>query len=375
MGILSFIKLKQNWKKSLDGIDYADVVMFSEGNMYKNTNMPVLEELVKHTKVHYITLDKNDELLRTSIENVYPFFTTLGFFGSLFLKNIKAKLFITTTPGLGVLALKKSKNVKHYSHIMHSAPDIHRYAKFSFDCFDNVVCSGDFQVKSLNHLENVRNFPTKEKVVLGVPYYDIMVREFDKHAVQKDSNHKTILIAPSWGNSNFLNYYKKDIVGQLLDKNYNVILRPHPQSFKHEPLLIKSIVDKYKDNPLFALDKNISNIDSMKKSDVLISSYSGIIFDFIFLTEKPCIVFDVEHIGENFEDKDIDFQSWESVFIPKIGYLVSLDDDIDIEKILDEINSNQDSILKSIRQAKNEVANFGNCGNIIANYYLDKVKE
>ena len=357
MNIFSFFKTSSLYNKTIAEYPNA-IVLFSEGNMYKNTNTPLLAELSQHTHVIYLTLDPHDKLLLDPYPNTSPFLVSLDFLGSLFLKKISAKLFITTTPGLGALALKKSKNIKHYSNYMHAPVDIHYYAKFSFDCFDSVVSCSDFQ-----------------KIALGVPYYDIMLKEYSDYPNQDHTSHKTILIAPSWGNSNFLNYYKKDLIGTLLKQDYHVILRPHPQSFKHEPTLINSLIAKHNTHPNFSIDKNISNIESMKKSDLLISSYSGVVFDFIFLTEKPCILFDIKNMGTNFENQDIDFPSWEENLMPKIGKLVSLEDDIDITAILEEINKNQETILSNIRTAKSEITNFGDASSKIAEFYLTLLGE
>ena len=374
MNIFSFLKTSSLYNKTIAKYPNA-IVLFSEGNVYKNTKIPLLVELSKHTHIIYLTLDPKDELLLNPYPNTSPFLVSFGVLGSLFLKKISAKLFITTTPGLGTLALKKSKNIKHYSNYMHAPVDIHYYQKFSFDCFDSVVCSGDFQIKTLSHLEQERNFPVKQKIALGVPYYDIMLKEYSDYPNQDYMSHKTILIAPSWGDNNFLNYYKKDLIGTLLKQDYHVILRPHPQSYKHEPILINSLVSKHSTHPNFSIDKNVSNIESMKKADLLISGYSGVVFDFIFLTEKPCILFDTKNIGANLEKLDINFPSWEDLLMPKIGKLVSLEDDIDITAILEEINTNQDTILSNIRTAKNEVTNFGDASSKIAKFYLNKLGE
>ena len=374
MNIFSFFKTSSLYNKTI--VKYPNaIVLFSEGAMYKNTKIPLLVELSKHTHIIYLTLDPKDELLLNPYPNTSGLLVSLDFLGSLFLKKISAKLFITTTPGLGTLALKKSKNIKHYSNYMHAPTDIHYYAKFSFDCFDSVVCCSDFQIKTLAHLEQQRNFPVKQKIALGVPYYDIMLKEYSDYPNQDHTTHKTILIAPSWGNSNFLNYYKKDLIGTLLKQDYHVILRPHPQSFKHEPMLINSLISKHNTHPNFSIDKNISNIESMKKADLLISGYSGMIFDFIFLTEKPCILFDIKNMGTNFEKQDINFPSWEENLMPKIGKLVSLDDDIDITAILEEINKNQETILSNIRTAKSEITNFGDASPKIAEFYLTLLGE
>ena len=374
MNIFSFLKTSSLYNKTI--VKYPNaIVLFSEGNTYKNTNSPLLAELSKHTHIIYLTLDSKDEFLLNPYPNTSSLLVSLDFLGSLFLKKISAKLFITTTPGLGALALKKSKNVKHYSCFMHAPADVHYYQKFSFDCFDSIVACGDFQVKSLLRLEQERNFPVKQKIALGVPYYDIILKEYSEYPTQDQTSHKTILIAPSWGDNNFLNYYQKDLIGTLLKQDYHVILRPHPQSFKHEPMLINSLISKHKTQPNFSIDKNISNIESMKKADLLISGYSGVVFDFIFLTEKPCILFDIKNMGTNFEKQDINFPSWEDNLMPKIGKLVSLEDDIDITAILEEINTNQEAILSNIRTAKSEITNFGDASSKIAEFYLTLLGE
>ncbi len=372
MLIHKFIKLKKNYNTIIEKNPNV-IVMFSEGNTYKNTNYPVLDKLAKQVEVVYLTLDKNDELLKNKRDNIHAFLVDFGVLGSHFLKTLKAKLVIMTTPGLGALALKKSKNVKHYSHFMHAPTDVHRYGKFAFDCFDSVVCAGDFNIKTIEHLEKARNFPKKEKIALGVAYYDVMKKEYDKCSVVSDN--KTVLIAPSWGNSNFINYYKNDIVGEFISKGYNVILRPHPQSYKHEPSLINSIVSKYGNNAKFSLDKNISNIESMKASSLLVSGYSGMIFDYIFFTEKPCLLFDMAGSVAGFEEEDIDFPSWESLLMPKIGKLVSLDDDINIDEVLNYIENNYSDITANIKKAKSEIANFACASKPIAQFFIDKINK
>ena len=58
---------------------------------------------------------------------------------------LSAGIVLMTTPGIQVYQLKRSKNVKHYSHIFHSCTDSTMYRLFGLDYFDSVLMTGDYQ--------------------------------------------------------------------------------------------------------------------------------------------------------------------------------------------------------------------------------------
>ena len=365
MNIFSFLRLKSDWNKHPE----KNIIMFSEGNIYKFTNIPILKKLSEKEIIYYITLDKKDDIYLDPPKNVYVFLIELDFFGLLFLQTLKAKLFITTTPGLDVLALKRSRDVNHYSYFMHAPVEINYYQKNSFDYFDSIVCAGDFQINTLAKLEKKRLTSCKEKVSLGVAYYD-EYNHLYKNSIDS-SGLKTILIAPSWGGNNFLNIIDYDPFEMLLQAGYKIIFRPHPQSFIAEKLLL----DKYKiheKNPNFELNKDISIIPSFEKSDLLISGFSGIIFDFAYITERPCIIFNFEHNDTDiYESIDIDEYNFENSEMYKLGKVINATDKFNILEVINNINLEE--YKKNIEESKKRISNFGNSAEQISNFFLTKI--
>lgn len=363
MGLLNFIKAKKvikNWSEK-------SIVIFSEGKIYYTTNKPVIDELIKEIDVLYITIDKDDELLLFNHEKFHPVYLEFDFWGQLLMATIKGRLLITTTPSLNVLALKKSANMQHYSYIMHAPVDIHSYQKNSFDYFDSIVCIGEFQKNNLLILEEKRKLHCKEKVVLGLPYADLYSKEMAQYKTEKSDS---VLIAPSWGDNNFLNYIDYDIFDILLKSGRKVIYRPHPMSFKYEPKQISDIEQQYMDNDNFSIDKNVSGIKSFYKSNIMISAISGVIIDYIMCKPSHVIIIDIpERKCENLELNYLTTSSWENQLFNDICLIVKNENEF--KTSLE--NLSQISIDK-IESYRSNIVNYACASDKIAQYIIEKYK-
>lgn len=363
MSLLNFFKAKKvikNWSEK-------SVVIFSEGKIYYTTNKPVIDELIKEIDVLYITIDKDDELLLFNHEKFHPVYLEFDFWGQLLMATIKGRLLITTTPSLNVLALKKSPNMKHYMYIMHAPVDIHSYQKNSFDYFDSIVCIGEFQKNNLLILEEKRKLHCKEKVVLGLPYADLYSKEMAQYKTEKSDS---VLIAPSWGDNNFLNYIDYDIFDILLKSGRKVIYRPHPMSFKYEPKQISDIEQQYMDNDNFSIDKNVSGIKSFYKSNIMISAISGVIIDYIMCKPSHVIIIDIpERKCENLELNYLTTSSWENQLFNDICLIVKNENEF--KTSLEHLS--QISIDK-IETYRSNIVNYACASDKIAQYIIEKYK-
>lgn len=191
-----------------------------------------------------------------------------------------------TTPGLDVYQMKRSKNVKHYAHLEHSTGDATMYRLFGIDYFDSVLVTGMYKEKDVRWLEEHRGIKHKEIVSVGCTYLDVYKEKMEKIPVEE--NHKfTVLLSHSWGPSAILSRYGEKLLDPLLQTGWNVIIRPHPQSKISEKEMLEKLTEKYKDNKNLIWDYNSENIYSMKKADIMISDFSGIIYDYTFLCDKP----------------------------------------------------------------------------------------
>jgi CDP-glycerol glycerophosphotransferase (TagB/SpsB family) len=198
-----------------------------------------------------------------------------------------------TTPGLDVYQLKKSKYVKNYCHIFHGIGDHCDYRLFGLDYYDSLMIINELNGTYIREIEKKRNLPSKELIVSGSLDLDKM-SELVKLLPKEKSNKFTILVAPTWGPQAIFSKYGTLLIDELLKEDWNIIIRPHPQSLISEKKLIEEIKNTYMENKNIIWDDNVNNLISLNKADVLISDFSGIIFDYAFLFNKPFIYTEYE---------------------------------------------------------------------------------
>ena len=269
-----------------------DITLFSEGNQYKNTFLPIINQLIKKkVSFNYYTLDYKDDLLNIENEFINSCFLGIGTLGYMKFNSLSSRILISTTPNIGNKnsPLKKPKKVQELAHIWHSIDDISYYKKGSLDYYDTILTVGDFQNESIRKIEKLRNLKSKKLVPVGLPYFDVFLKKIKLDKVQ----NKTILIGSSWGKKGLLNKFGIDFIEEIV-KKYKVIVRPHPQSFISEKSFIEELKSKCLDLPNLEWDESCDPLESFSKSSLLISDTSAIRYDYSFLTNKPVITLKIE---------------------------------------------------------------------------------
>ncbi len=239
-----FIKLKTrvtggNVKKDDEKHPY---VIFSDSKRYWNVFRPICDELeVREIPAEYWTCSPDDPALEMPYEYVKCSFIGEGNKAFVKLNMMKANIVLTTTPGLDVLQWKRSRNVDCYMHILHAIGSAAGYRMFEIDYFDVMLLSGEFQGEEVRKLEELRELPSKEIVYVGQPYLDEMLKRKQKSDSQKSEHdgERTILLAPSWGPSSIFSRFGGSILDALKKTGYNIIVRPHPQSFTADKVIIE----------------------------------------------------------------------------------------------------------------------------------------
>ena len=262
-------------------------VIYNEDKRYQNVFRPVLDAFERHgTEVSYFTSFEDDEAFSAGYKFVKSEYIGEGNAAFARLNLLSADIVLATTPGLGVYQWKRSKNVKHYAHILHSPGDATMYRLFGIDYFDSVLLTGEYQKDDVRYLEKARGIKEKDLSVVGCTYLDFYKERIEKIPVEE--NHEfTVLLSPSWGPSGILAKYGERLLDPLLATGWNVIVRPHPQSKISEAEMLGRLSKKYEGNGNLIWDYETDNIYSMKKADIMISDFSGIIYDYTFLCDKP----------------------------------------------------------------------------------------
>jgi hypothetical protein len=271
-------------------------VIYCEGKQYWNVFKPVLDEFeARKTELCYLTSAEDDPVFEAGYQYVKPEYIGEGNRAFARLNMLSAEVVLMTTPGLDVYQLKRSKAVKHYAHILHAPSDATMYRLFGLDYYDSVLLTGDYQAADIRYLEEKRGITRKTLTTVGCTYLDEYAAKM-RYTVDgaaagalDGSAALTVLVSPSWGQSALLAKYGSRLLDPLVKTGWKVIVRPHPQSKKSEMTMLTALEARYKDTPNLEWDYERDNIYSLSKADVMISDFSGIIFDYTFLRDKPVL--------------------------------------------------------------------------------------
>lgn len=294
-------------------------IIFSDDKRYWNVFEPVCRELNRRgMDVVYMTASADDPAINNPYEHIKGQFIGDGNKAFAKLNFLKATMVLSTTPGLDVYQWKRSKDVGYYVHMLHAASEVVTYRMFGIDYYDAVLLSGEYQVQDMRALEKLRGLPAKEFVKIGIPYMDEMARRL-RDAGPTPPHKRTVLLAPSWGKSAILQKYGGKIIDELLATGYHVIIRPHPQSFKSETELMEKLMRDYPESDRLEWNRDNDNFEVLRRSDIMISDFSGVIFDFALVYDKPVIYADTEFDKSPYDAWWLDKPLWTFTALPRIG--------------------------------------------------------
>jgi hypothetical protein len=329
-------------------------VIYCEGKQYWNVYKPVLDEFEnRKTRILYLTSAQDDPVFDFSLSFVKPEYIGEGNRAFARLNMLRAGICLMTTPGLDVYQLKRSKMVKHYAHILHAPSDATMYRLFGFDYFDSVLLTGDYQAEDIRILERQRNIHEKKLITVGCSYLDVYAEKM-KNLPAEENHPFTVLVSPSWGPSAILSRYGEKLLDPLSASGWRIIIRPHPQSKKSETEILERMQDRYKDKSNIEWDFERENIYSLHKADIMLSDFSGIIFDYMFLRDKPVLYVSQDFDLRLYDADDLDHELWQIKTIKEAG--IELREE-DFPRIIEIIKNAGDSeTLKNARKKARETA-------------------
>ena len=371
-------KILLSGKKDGSGVvdaSYKTYVIYNEGNQYWNVFKPVTDEFEKRKiPLMYYTSSKTDPIFDQKYEFVTSEYIGEGNTAFAKLNMLSAGFVLMTTPGLQVYQLKRSKSVKHYSHVLHMPNDATTYRLFGLDYFDSVLLTGDYQKDDIRTLEKNRGINSKDLVTVGCSYLDVLSEKIN--SIPAEENHVfTVLVSPSWGEVGVLKRFGEKLLDPLAATGWKIIVRPHPQSKKSEADMLKRLEERYKDNANVEWDYNRDNIYSMKKADIMISDFSGIVFDYTFLCNKPVMYVNTDMDLRPYDAYDLNKQLWQFSVLEKMGIKLEEKDFANIKEVIQ--NASDSPELAKQRKIAKETAwmNIGKAGEKIADYMISTVEK
>lgn len=343
-------------KKNKNYKTKSKIIIYGEDKRYYNVFKPIIEELINLSiPITYYSSSEDDPIFDIKNDLLYSEFIGVGNKAYAKLNFIEADICLMTTPNLDVFQLKRSKGVKKYVHIMHAPGEAALYCLYSLDFFDAVLLNGKNQINDIRELENLRGTKIKYLDIIGSTYLDELENKKNKIVEIKNEtkNKKTVLIAPSWGVNGLLTRFGEKLIDAIVENGFHLIIRPHPQSLIVEKEMIEKLKNKYKDNKNLEWDFDVDNIYSLSKADVMLSDFSGVIFDYAFMFEKPTIIPSFTFDKRGYDAIELKDETWTFKVLPQIS--VSLDENnfSSIANIVNETINNK-SLKENILKVKEE---------------------
>jgi hypothetical protein len=332
----------------------ASLVIYSEGKQYWNVFKPVVEELARRSiPCAYYSGSEDDPGLSFPSPVVRGEYIGRGNAAYRFLNFLEADICLMTTPGLDVLQLKRSPGVRHYAHILHMVTDATTYRLFGLDYYDSIFLTGEYQKKDLRKLEELRGTPRRELFVAGCTYLDALSDRVRELPAEQGERRKTVLVAPSWGANGILRRYGLSLLEPLAKSSWQVIIRPHPQSAISEKDTLETLGRRLEAYKNVEWDFDAENLGSLSRADVLVSDFSGVIFDYAFLFDRPVAYPRFEFDKRPYDLSDIDDEAWTFRAIGELGEAVEEEEFGRIEELLEGIIGKAGK-KEAIRRLKDE---------------------
>ena len=351
------------------------IAIFADDKRYWTIFEPICRELNKRgVDVLYMTASPDDPGLDNPYEHVRGEYIGAGNKAFSKLNFLNATILFSTTPGLDVYQWKRSKNVDYYIHIFHAAGDICLYRMFGIDYYDALMIAGEYQEQDIRQLEQKRGLPAKELVTVGIPFMDEMVTRLATTGPAPE-HPRTVLLAPTWGPSAIFSIHGGKIIEKLLETGYHVIVRPHPQSFTSEAEMMEKLMKEYPQSDQLEWNRDTDNFEVLRRSDILISDFSGVVFDFSLVYDKPVIYTDPNFNLDPYDAWFLDHQLWTCSALPRIGQELNMDTLDNIKELIDTCLSDP-SRAQGRQEVRNETWAYPGEGAVrAADYLIAKYEE
>ena len=375
-------KLEKADYKRFFSIANKHLVFYSEKSGFYKYFKDVIEYLIEKTNItiHYVTNDPKDQIfeIAKTEKQIKPYYIGEKRLITLLMK-MDADIVVMTCPDLNKYHLKRSyvRNDIEYIYMFHYPLSTHMVLQNgALDHYDTIFCVGEFQFDEIRAAERVYNLPAKKLISAGYGQLEQLYNSYQKLDLTEREQPK-ILIAPSWQPDNILDSCLDPMLDQLLDKGYEVVVRPHPEYVKRYKPRMDQIVQKYANCESRGLrfELDFTSNTSIFDSDVLITDWSGTAYEFSFVTLKPAVFIDTKPKINNPEYKKLGIEPLEFSLRSEVGIQVNPQKMDGLHQQIQTLLANQGQYAKHIEEIREKyIANFGSSGAVGGRYILDQLK-
>ena len=333
------------------------LVFYAEGGGFYKYFKPVIEWLLAHSNVviHYVTNDPRDAIFEKvkaggegEQRRIRPYYIGSVKIIPLMMK-MDADMVVMTTPDLNTYQLKRSyvrKDVE-YVYMDHGTSSMSMaFRKGAFDHFDTIFLNGRYLEPEFRKTEELYGTKRKTLVPTGYAYLGDLMAQY--RPVEKKP-FTQILIAPSHQADNILESCLDGMLDSLAKvPDIRIILRPHPQFVRRFPAKWQAIRAKAAARPGVILDDDFSKPAALYESDILITDWSSISYEYSFVTKRPSIQINTPMKVINREYGRIGIEPTDITFRDRIGKALDVADVPSIGAVVTEMIAHPETFAARI---------------------------
>ncbi len=373
-------KEKQDYKKFFK-YGTKQVVFYSEKNGFYKYFKDVIEYILGKTDIviHYVTSDINDEVFAMTSENFRTYYIGENKLIVLMMK-MDADMVVMTMPDLQKYQIKRSlvRNDTEYVYMDHGINSLNMMLrKHAIDYFDTVFVANELVYNEIRAQEKKYELSEKNLVKYGYCLIDNMIKAYEEADKTTEMHDKpTVLIGPSWQPDNIMDSCIDGLLSSLLNSDFDVIVRPHPQYVRHNEQRLKELRGRYSKYENFTLQTDFSSNSTVYDADIMITDWSGIAYEYSFTTLKPTLFVDTPMKVMNPDYKEIDVVPFDIEIRNKIGISILPEDCNKAADSAGRLLTESDFSPESLRNVREQyLYNIGSSAEVGARYIIKRLIE
>jgi hypothetical protein len=305
------------------------IVFYSESEQDWHHLQPLIDFLIEKLSrsVCHVTSAQATTLPSVPRAGLHAFRIRSGAVCTWFFQMLKADVMVLTMLDLHNFHLKRSTHPVHYIYVFHSMGSTHMVDhENSYDHYDSLFCVGPHHVAEIRRREQLKGLPAKHLFPHG---YGRLERLVEAAAASRprepSSGPPSVLLAPTWGDRSILHVCGEPLIAALLGAGLRVVLRPHYQTARLAPRLVRSLISRFGKDPRFRHVDRMEEIASLLESELLISDWSAMAIEYALGLGKPVLFVDVPPRVRNPKYSELGLEPMEMSIRRELGTVLPLD--------------------------------------------------
>lgn len=369
---------KEDYKRFFS-IANKHVVFYSEGSGFYKYFQNVMEYLLEHSNlsIHYVTSDPNDQIFGIAKKEarIRPYYIGEKKLITLMMK-MDADIVIMTMPDIENFHIKRSyvRPDIEYIYMFHWCTSTHMVIREkALDHYDTIFCPGPHQIEEIRYTEGKYQLPPKNLVETSYGVIENLAAAYE--TMEKQTNPQPqILIAPSYQADNIMDTCIDQLINQLSGKGYRIIVRPHPQYIRRAPQKIEAFSKRYEKElreGLFEFQTDFSSGNTVYQSDIVITDWSTISYEFSFTTMKPTLFINTPMKVVNPHYTEYPMEPLDITLRNKIGSALELTEVEQAGKAVCDLLAHGEEYQRQIAEIRKDIMpHFGESAQIGGKYIL-----